>query len=93
VDYLDEDAQKPTASTETPPSPDAPTDLELATESATESATDSATGSATTSAAADLPAAGSNDPFLQELLPEDRNARRRVVTALLRAVLAERKIT
>lgn len=33
------------------------------------------------------------DPFLQELLPEDRNARRRVVTALLRAVLAERKIT
>lgn len=33
------------------------------------------------------------DPLLQELLPEDRNARRRVVTALLRAVLAERKIT
>lgn len=33
------------------------------------------------------------DPFLRELLPEDRNARRRVVTALLRAVLAERKIT
>lgn len=33
------------------------------------------------------------DPFLVELLPEDRNARRRVVTALLRAVLAERKIT
>lgn len=33
------------------------------------------------------------DPLLKELLPEDRNARRRVVTALLRAVLAERKIT
>ena len=81
MDYLDEDAQKPTASTGTSPSPDAPTDLELATESATGSA------------AADVSAGSGNDPFLQELLPEDRNARRRVVTALLRAVLAERKIT
>lgn len=33
------------------------------------------------------------DPFLRDLLPEDRQERRRVVTALLRAVLAERKVT
>lgn len=79
MDYLDEDAQKPTPSTGTPPSPDAPTETDLELDSEL--------------AAADLPPAGDNDPFLQELLPEDRNARRRVVTALLRAVLAERKIT
>lgn len=42
---------------------------------------------------ADSPSEEAVDPLLKELLPEDRNARRRVVTALLRAVLAERKIT
>lgn len=31
--------------------------------------------------------------FLSSLLPPDPNTRRRVVTALLRAVLADRKIT
>lgn len=83
MDYLDEDAQKTTASTGTPPSADAVTgtDLELDLETDAELAP------------ADKPEAIDNDPLLQELLPEDRNARRRVVTALLRAVLAERKIT
>jgi hypothetical protein len=74
VDYLDEDASKPTASTVTP-EPEA-ADLDLDTELA-----------AVSMVAADI------DPFLLELMPEDRNARRRVVTALLRAVLSERKIT
>jgi hypothetical protein len=58
--------------------PAGPGDLELEDESADSSAQEGAQGV---------------DPLLKELLPEDRNARRRVVTALLRAVLAERKIT
>ena len=74
MDYLDEDASKPTASTVTPELEAA--DLDLDTEL-----------TAVSMVAADI------DPFLLELMPEDRNARRRVVTALLRAVLSERKIT
>ena len=79
MDYLDEDAPKPTAFTGTSPAADDPAaaDLELDTELAVPEGT----------APVDV------DPFLQELLPEDRNSRRRVVTALLRAVLAERKVT
>lgn len=77
MDYLDDEAPKPTASTGTPQVPETQAaDLELDTEIAAEAAPPP-----------DI------DPFLVELLPEDRNARRRVVTALLRAVLAERKIT
>lgn len=72
MDYLNEDASKPTASTGTPESEAADLDTELA---------------AVSMVAADI------DPFLLELMPEDRNARRRVVTALLRAVLTERKVT
>jgi hypothetical protein len=33
------------------------------------------------------------DEFLVSLLPQDANTRRRVVTALLRAVLADRKVS
>mgnify|MGYP006278912111 CR=1 FL=1 len=33
------------------------------------------------------------DPLLAELLSDDRNLRRRVVGALLRAVLADRRVT
>jgi len=33
------------------------------------------------------------DPLLRSLVPTDRNARKRVVVALLRAVLAERTVT
>lgn len=33
------------------------------------------------------------DPLLAELLSDDRNLRRRVVSALLRATLADRRIT
>lgn len=77
MDYLDDQAPEPKASTGTPEAPPAgEADLELDAELAT-----------------DAPASPDVDPFLLELLPEDRNARRRVVTALLRAVLAERKIT
>lgn len=77
MDYLDDEAPKPAASTGTPQVPETKAaDLELDTEIAAEAAP-----------SPDI------DPFLVELLPEDRNARRRVVTALLRAVLAERKIT
>lgn len=78
MDYLDEEAPETKASTGTPQAPQAAdTDADLELD-------------------ADLiadAAAPDVDPFLLELLPEDRNARRRVVTALLRAVLAERKIT
>jgi hypothetical protein len=83
VDYLDEDAQKPMAPTGAPHPSSArnETGPELGVESGVEFAAD------------DFSAAAGADPFLRGLLPEDRNARRRVVTALLRAVLAERKIT
>lgn len=77
VDYIDDEDPQPAASTGTPPGPQA---AEADLELNTETNADAATSS-------DV------DPFLLELLPEDRNARRRVVTALLRAVLTERKIT
>jgi hypothetical protein len=39
------------------------------------------------------PVAAAQDEFLLSLLPQDTNSRQRVVAALLRAILAERKIT
>lgn len=76
MDYLEEDAPAPAASTGPVRDGDSP-DLEL------ETVEQDPVGTAGVVV----------DPFLLDLLPEDRNARRRVVTALLRAVLAERKIT
>ena len=78
MDYLDENAPAPAASSAPVREGETP-DLELDTDVGVPTAVEDA--------------ASNVDPFLRELLPEDRNARRRVVTALLRAVLAERKIT
>lgn len=46
-----------------------------------------------TAAAPSAPAEPSVDPLLAGLLTDDRNLRRRIVGALLRAVLADRRVT
>jgi len=85
VDYIDDDA-KPAAPK---PRPDGAADLELDSELDSERGP----GSDARRGADGAVPSDDVDPLLAELLPEDRQSRRRVVTALLRAVLAERKVT
>lgn len=78
MDYLDEDPQNPAVQGGVEDRESLSPDLELDVDEDVD---------------ADAAPRADVDPFLLELLPEDVNTRRRVVTALLRAVLAERKIT